>query len=262
MTSNKKTLGLDDTLAKRWDLEPEYPEVLLRDVSHCEDLQAWLAQGPVVHSTLGVRVELNSAFPVYIAYLVVNDAYEHGDIALIRKYIGQASGKAMVLGAGMGVIAAALAQQTGQAVVVVDANSDVEHMVAKTAELNNVDLRFEHGAIVPGLFEGHIEFVVSEEFWASSLRQDTYKAAKTVQAPVLDVSKFLDVHVPQVLFVDIEGAEVGLFSTLPWTGVRQLFVEIHRPNMGTTKWASVISDIQSLGFKMVDASGLTCYFER
>ena len=253
--------GHDTTLASRWKLEPLYPQVAAHDAAHCEAIANWLSLGPSVQTTLGIKVELGPRISSYIAYLVVNDAYEHGDIALIRRYV-RTGKKSLVLGAGMGVIATALAQQTDQPVVVVDANQDVCDFVASTALLNEVQLDFIHGAIVPGRCSGTVDFTVSEEFWASSLRQDTYKAEKTVRALIISVDALLTTHTPSVLFVDIEGAKVGLFPNSMWIGIQQLFVEIHRPNIGGEAWASVIADIHALGFKMVDSSGLTCYFER
>jgi FkbM family methyltransferase len=254
---------LDSTIVERWALEPWYPAVAPEDLRKMEALQAQLkANGPLVHDLHGVSVGVGIGLHPYLAYLVVNDAYEEGDLRLIRAHVDTRD-RAMVLGAGMGVIAAALSQASGAQVSCLDANPAVARHVELTASLNNVKLTFIHGAVVPGRASGSVRFALSEEFWASSLREDTYKLAGYIEAPVVDLAGLVRTSAVNTLFVDIEGAEVGLFTheTVP-SGVKKLFVEVHRPALAPQQWASVLNDLYSLGFKLRDCVGLTHYWER
>lgn len=254
---------LSHTLAQRWALEPNYPPVDNEDRQKMRRLQEALAKsGPLVHDLRGVLVGVDLGLPAYISYLVVNDAYEHGDIDLVRLYVG-ADNKALVLGAGMGVVATALAQQTGKSVVCIDANAQLAERIAVTAALNNVELPFTAGAVVPGRKSGVVRFTLSDEFWASSLREDAYLAKEQVPVPVLDLAEMCAREGVDTLFVDIEGAEVGLFTpeTIP-PAVRHVFVEVHRPNLGPKAHCSVVNDLFALGFRMEDAAGLSSYWVR
>lgn len=253
---------LDPTISSRWDLEPAYPEVTASDQLKIDALQTELARGPIVHDLHGVKVGVDAGLHPYLSYLVINDAYEAGDLRLIRDHV-EPGDRAVVLGAGMGVIAAALGLRTGASVLCVDANPDVETYVALTAGLNGADLPFMHGAVVPGQDEGQISFALSEQFWASSLRADTYLFSKLISVPVVNLKKLLLMPPTNTLFVDIEGAEVGLFSdaVLPAT-IKKLFVEVHRPALAPKQWASIFNDLHALGFELQDCQGLTHYWAR
>lgn len=254
---------LDPTLALRWELEPRYPEVSLEDARGIANLQASLIKtGSHVHDLMGIRVSLDHELDPFIAYLVANNAYEFGDIALIREHV-ECMDRAMVWGAGMGVIGTALAQQTKAFVPLVDANEAVAAYVAKTATLNGVTLPFVHGAIVPGKAQGVVQFTVSAQFWASSLRDDTHNAQRTIEAPIIDTGRLFRRFDVNTLFVDIEGAEHELFKpgVIP-DEISKIFVEIHRPWLGSKKSASVCNDLYALGFRLTDGAGLTSFWIR
>lgn len=259
-TTSTFTACLDTGPATRWEFEPTYPAGTPEDEARCALLKKLLAAGPVFHDLCGVTVELCSDLPAYLNLRMLNDAYERGSPALIRKYV--TGGRALVLGAGVGVTATALAQETSHPVNVVDANPLLAERVQRTATLNHVDLVFRHGAAVPGRSSGETSFFVSDEFWTSSLRKDTHKSAQRITVPVIDLLKLLAETNPSTLFIDIEGAEANLFTEWDMPGVQKLFVEVYRPNLARTTFAKVLSDIFRQGFTLVEAAGLTCYFER
>lgn len=79
----------------------------------------------------------------------------------------------------------------------------------------------------------------------------------------MDLGHLVRSSAVNTLFVDIEGAEVGLFTpeTVPAT-VKKLFVEAHRPALSPEHWTSVLNDLHGLGFSLKDCLGLTHYWER
>jgi FkbM family methyltransferase len=259
-----KELAKAPLLAEQWALEPRYPAMTENEEKILQGIHEYInsLSGSVIYDMLGVKVVIDGQLPPATIYLILNDAYEHGDLALIRKYINRHD-TALVCCAGMGVIACAIAQQCGKAVSMIEANPAMEPFCKKTADANEVEIPFICGAIVPGRQNGTVSFTVSEEFRASSLRHDTYRPEKTITVPIVDLHALVQQASANVLFVDIEGAEYSLFThnSIP-SSVTKIFVEIHRPDLGNEKWAQVMNDLFSLGFRLVDADGLTQYWTR
>lgn len=250
-------------ITRRWNLIPEYPEVTYHEQVLLREIELFLDRQDtgVVLDTHGVLVQADKKMAPYIFYLLASGAYEHGDIHLVRKHV-RAGSNALVLGGGIGVIASAIAGASLKPVTVVDANPELETRVACTAQLNGVELDFIHGAVAPDLgSEGMTDFWISEEFWASSLSIKTYKAQQLIQVPLLDFEQLSSKF--DTLFVDIESAEVALFAQcrVP-ESVSQLFVEIHRPNLGETTTAQTMNAIFQQGFQLVDMHGMTSVWER
>ncbi|MCD5327958.1 hypothetical protein ACFFU8_09005 [Chromobacterium piscinae] len=250
-------------ISRRWDLIPQYPDVTYPEQILLREIELFLEQRPdgVKLVSQGIFVRADNSMAPYIFYLLASGAYEHGDIHLVRKHV-RAGDAALVLGGGIGVIAAAIADKTHRPVTVVDANPALASKVACTAKLNGVELDFIHGAIAPDLGKsGQAEFWISEEFWASSLSIKTYKAQQSIQVPLLDFEQIAAEF--DTLFIDIESAEMALFSQCQVPpSITQLFVEIHRPNLGEMSTAQTMNAIFHQGFSLVDMHGMTSVWQR
>jgi FkbM family methyltransferase len=251
------------TIKSRWDLVPKYPEVSEYDALRIQQWQSKLkgTSVPCILETYGIKIDVSTGVDPYICYLIEEDAYEHGDISLINRYVEKGQ-KALVLGGGIGVIATAMAKKTEGYVDVVEANPVMEPAILRTAELNNVKLNVILGAVAPSCGDsGTITFAVSEEFWASSLSEDTYRKAYEIEVSLLNFNNLVKDH--DILFIDIETAEVGLLDlkTIP-DEVKLVFIEIHRPALGETQTARTMNKMFENGFKLVDMAGLTSVWTR
>ena len=251
------------SLRKDWALEAAWPEKTIDHVGIVTAIQNALPNiHGSVHTTTGIKFQVDAAIPAYILFLLLNDAYEHGDIEIVRKYV-TAGDKAVMAGVGIGVVASAIALASGNSVLGIDGNARLQPFVEKTAELNGISIDFIHGVVGDFPDSGTVPFVISREFWTSSLRDDTRLEQQTVYAPCIDLNVAVATATANVLFIDIEGAEETLFAQhMISPAVKKLFVEIHSPNLPTTTCAKIKNDIWAQGFRLVDTAGLTHYWER
>lgn len=254
-----------DDLRKRWKLEADWPAKSAHDMLIVRQIQEQINElHGTVHETSDIRFQVDRSFPAYILYLLLNDSYEHGDIELVRKYC-RPGDKAVMAGVGIGVVATAIAQATQNPVYGIDGNRDLERFCDTTARLNGVEIDFIHGVVGKGDDKTTVQFVISQEFWSSSLDvEGTRLGQETTFPPALDINAIIKMAGANTLFVDIEGGEELLFagSTKIDPAIKHLYVEIHSPNMPTTVAARVKNEIWSQGFRLIDTAGLTHYWLR
>lgn len=255
--------GLRYAVRDRWSLESRWPKTFPEEDALIGQIAVTLPHiTENLHTMGGVIIPITNTLPAYVVYLILNEAYEYGDIELVRTYV-EPGDKALVFGAGLGVVATALAQQSAGKVYAVDANPELAPAVRRVAELNGVEIEFIHGAVAFAAGEQkEISFVISKEFWSSSISIETRLPKRTLLVPSLDANKLIEETDADTVFVDIEGAEVILFEQAIASSVKKLFVEIHTPNVGTVMYAKIMNDIYKQGFRLRDSRGLTLYFVR
>src|SRR5438552_1981345 len=94
-------LGKQEKIRDRWSLNPTYPTPSTSELAAFPKIELFLSKKPTV-ITSGIIVELGSHIDAYLAYLICCNAYEHGDIELIKQHVSRA-GHAVVMGGGIGV---------------------------------------------------------------------------------------------------------------------------------------------------------------
>ena len=183
-------------------------------------------------------------------------------IYLINKYI-EFDEKYMVMGAGIGVIAAHLAKRTTKKVVAIDANPDLEHLVSYNAEINNVVIDFIHGIIKDYRYNEMDIFYISEEFWSSSLFSTTYKCCNQIEAPIINWMSIIEQQNISCLYIDIESSEQYIMHDFKYLkDINKIFIEIHTPSIGYEKEACIMNELFKAGFTYTDRSGLLQYWTK
>lgn len=250
-------LGKQENVRDRWSLNLTYPTPSTSELAAFPKIEIFLSKKPTVF-TSGIAVQLGGHIEAYLAYLICCNAYEHGDIELIKKHASRVD-QAVVIGGGIGVIASALAKYSGAKTRVYDANPLLIPHIVKTASLNEVSLDVVHG-LIARTGDKLVKFHISSEFWASSTRDETYKKNSTI---VLATTSFMEALLgAEIAFIDIEGGEVDLFfDELPST-LHEIFIEIHTPNIGALEASKVMNRIWEQGFRLIDQKGLTSFWRR
>lgn len=167
------------------------------------------------------------------------------------------------LGAGLG-LGSILAMKAGATrALAVEPNPLMLQAIHRNADANRVEVEVLQGCVVPGQTQGETTFYVVEEAWASNIFDHRAEERTTaVDVPVVNVSALVEKHQPQVLALDIQGAELGLFKKLPLGGVRDIVVVTHTPLIGEKATAETLADITRAGFTLQNMAGWAFHFSR
>lgn len=193
-----------------------------------------------------------------VYYLALGD-YEQSDLEMIEQTVREAD-RVLDIGGGAGVCAARMAQCAQGPVVVVEARDDLEDLILKNLELNGLTGTVVHGAVADDIPSGTmVEFTRCENLWFSSL--DGAQNGEKIQAPSITLEKLYNDHKPDVVLMDVEGAETRLnFDTTHKP--RALIVEIHTPSIGSENTCTVIQNIIDVGYRLKNVASQTWVFER
>ncbi|MEM7076839.1 MAG: FkbM family methyltransferase [Pseudomonadota bacterium] len=136
--------------------------------------------------------------------------------------------RVLELGAGLGFIAASCAQVTGaENVTVIEANPTLLPVLRDTFARNGqAGIRLIHGAVTgEAAGEPDIGFSAGGAFWAGRIADRD--GQETVAVPRLAIGDLFDLCRPELVVMDIEGAEEHLFDT-PWPAcVSVVVMELH-----------------------------------
>ena len=178
----------------------------------------------------GLRMVVpDAALNARIAAKLEQGSYEAQEAraAAMRLRAGQ---RVLELGAGIGYISAICARVTGaENVTCVEANPAMLPVVRANLDRNGYgEVTLLHGAVTgrdgP---EAPVAFDGAKSFWAGRIADGETVAARRGDVPALGLDALLARVRPQVVVMDIEGAEEHLFDA-PWPAhVRSVMMELH-----------------------------------
>ncbi len=149
------------------------------------------------------------------------------------------------LGAGLGFIGTFVARSLKpRRIVSLEADPRVAALARRTHELNGVEVDLRNALVAAE--DGEVEFHLQPAFWGSSTTW--LPESTTVTLPAVSFSKLLTEVKPDVLILDIEGSEDGLFEGVDLTGVRCISMEVHRRLIGLAGIRRVFMALSAAGF--------------
>lgn len=156
------------------------------------------------------------------------------------------------LGAGVGYVAAhAMQGRNGIDWLAVEANRVLIPLIEETARLNGLSLGILHAAC--GAQEGEVALTLSARgFWAASLR-DMHDATGTVRVPGIRGAELIRERAPDMLIMDIEGAEYAILAEADLSGIDRLLVEFHPAMSDDAEHTATLARLFAQGF-LVDTA--------
>ncbi len=158
--------------------------------------------------------------------------YEGHEIFAVNKRV-MPGDRVLELGTGIGYVAATCAGICGaENVTMVEANPEMIPIIKENLKRNGLyEFKILHGAVVPAGFGAEsVSFFCTKPFWAGHLATEESNPRRVHEVPTIEFEGLLDRCRPNVVIMDIEGAEQHLFHQ-PWPDyVRHVMVELH-PNM-------------------------------
>jgi FkbM family methyltransferase len=168
----------------------------------------------------------------------------------------------MELGTGIGLLSTFCAQRVGSSrVFTFEANPELEPRIRETFRLNAVTPALEMCML--GERSGEAEFFVHDAFWGSTA-VDRAGAARSVRVPVRPLNEAMARIRPNLLVMDIEGAEAELLRFVDLTGVDRIVGEFHERMLGREAADAMIGGLYAQGFCIVrqDSAWEVCSLER
>jgi len=156
--------------------------------------------------------------------------------------------RVLELGAGVGLVSTIAAKKTDpKNVICVEANPGLLPLIAETHRINGVsDVTVLGGVAVAQDDGGEVSFYLREHFWASSMTPGP--DAREVKVPRVGIADLIARHAPQVLSMDIEGAEAALMAGVDLGPCRTVMMELHPRVYGQVGTASIFRKMHEQGF--------------
>ena len=165
-----------------------------------------------------------------LAKRLTDGSFEADEIAAVLCRVGPGM-RVLDLGAGLGVVSVLAARVAGaENVRSVEANPNLLPVLRDTFERNGQgEIRLLRGAVTAGAGGGHLRFQVPRAFLGASIARAGAPEDELVDVPALGLETLLYDHRPELVMMDIEGAEEKLFDQ-PWhPELRFLVLELHPP---------------------------------
>jgi FkbM family methyltransferase len=204
---------------------------VLRQPRRAVTYAARRALRPAIIRHFGVRLAVD---PHVLSPAVVESLYRGGyeaaEVDIIRRTLAPED-RVLEIGGGIGFVAivAARTVRRSDAVLIVEANSQIIPLMRRNFRLNGV-WPVVRNAVLGQDDRTEVSFYLHRDFWASSLT--ACDGARETTVPQQDVRRVLTEFRPTYLIVDIEGGEIDLFNELELDGVEKICLEIHPARTG------------------------------
>jgi len=192
----------------------------------------------------GVLLELPERLlqPDILEFILAGE-YERTEGAAVRQAVRQGD-TVLEFGAGVGLIGTLIARQGAARVVSLEADATLLPVARHTHALNGVVVELSQAMV--GAVDGDAEFFRQPSFWASSAL--ALPGGVPERMPKIGLHGLVSRLRPDVLIVDVEGGERDLFSQTDLPGVREIIVEVHKPQIGLAGIAECLDRLRALGF--------------
>ncbi|WP_161974675.1 FkbM family methyltransferase [Piscinibacter terrae] len=241
-----------------------FPTLSPADASRIEGVEAVLACAaePIVIQLprAALKVRFDPRLPAELLYYLAVADYEQSDLDLARDHVCPGE-RVMEIGAGIGVTGCALARASGVAPVLVEPNPVLWEYIEANFKANQLPVELVRAAAVPSTYgRQSVDFHTAENYWWSSLKNGS--GMRQIEVPAVPFARLLAEHQPQVLAIDIEGAEDSLVEESVPDCVRKVLIEIHTPSLGSRSTCAVVAWLQAQAFQLVDLRAHTWVFKR
>ena len=195
----------------------------------------------------GVRLATGASTPKLVRSLIFKRTYERAERILLRNIV-QPGDCVLEIGAGIGFIgllSAKLAGSSGR-VVSYEANPALRPLIEANYTKNSLrpELRMRAISIDGQPVELHVnKSLLSSSFFS---REETQSIQKIESDALQTVLGELN---PDVLVMDVEGAEIDLLSACDLSAIRSILVELHPHIVGDGKITALLESLYDQGFK-------------
>ena len=215
----------------------------------------------VPQTTLGgVRViSRRPDVPRNVQKALFNGKYERFEQKLVEAHVHPGD-RVLEIGVGIGLITLTAARRAGaENVFAYEANPALERLIRRNFALNGLAPQLTMKAVTA---DGRaLTFYQDRKVLSSSIfDRDLEGGEVTVESE--PINALIARHSPNVLVMDVEGAEAEILPAADLDGVERIIVEMHPHVIGEETVAGLIADLEGRGFSVKDRQSITWYLER
>jgi FkbM family methyltransferase len=199
----------------------------------------------------GVRIKLD-LLPQGMQQVIINGSYEIYEMKILPGFISKED-RVLEIGGALGFLGLFCKKVIGITnLVSVEPNPKTLVYLKENYQLNGLTPSVIEAALTPE--NGIIEFHISDMFWGDSLLERTTSQGKIK----VEGLTFLEIlkrcgFVPNVLIIDIEGAEKYIdFRKIP-ESINKILIEIHPDIIGKREAYKIIENLVINGFEIADS---------
>lgn len=195
----------------------------------------------------------------YLRDLIYREAYEDTEANVLLRALRPGT-KVLEIGTGVGFIALLAAKICGaRNVKTYEANPASEQLIRENFALNGVEPDLVMKAMTS---DGRsLTFNVSDNIISSSaFERDTQSKKITVSSDPF--TKVLNDYNPDMIIMDVEGAEYELFLSVTQYHAKDILVELHPQIIGQDKVDEIVRHLAGAGYKVSFTDRKTFHFSR
>ncbi|MES0879525.1 FkbM family methyltransferase [Roseibium sp. SCP14] len=200
----------------------------------------------------GIRlISDRTIVPKDIVKYLYDDSYEQDERILVEKYLKEGD-RVLEIGAGIGLVSLTCARIVGvDNLLSYEPNKRTQDIIRQNFALNNLTPQLRNKAIA--LNAGQIEFFISDNVISSSLIDRNLDQRQLIECD--SMADVLAEFLPNVLVMDVEGAEVELLGQSDLSTVDKIVVEVHPHVVGADEVARMVSKLADKGFLLNEEQG-------
>lgn len=194
----------------------------------------------------GIKIFTDPAvLPHSVRVALFKETYEDYERQLIREYL-EPGDRVLEIGTGIGFVSLLCASICSpDNVLSYEANPLLEPVIRKNYALNGMQPNLRMRAITP---DGRpVAFFRNDNIISSSTKErEGFSEKLEVESDAFD--EVIRRHRPDVIIMDVEGAEIELLSQSSLQGVRHIIAELHPHITGEDQVAKMVESLRAKGF--------------
>jgi len=207
-----------------------------------------------------VRVHSSrSDVPRGVQKALFNGKYERFERFMVEAHVHPGD-RVLEIGVGVGLISLVAASRAGaENVFSYEANPSVEPLIRRNYALNDLHPSLTMKAVTS---DGRsLTFYQDAKVLSSSIFDRKLEGGEvTVESEAIQT--LIERHAPNVLVMDVEGAELEILPAADLSGVDRIIVEMHPHVIGADKVEALVADLMAQGFTLTDKQSITYYLAR